>query len=140
MSDSNVNANRLLINVPVSVRWGDMDAFNHVNNSVYSTYLEEARLQWFKTFDGPWASRESAPVIAAMNINFRKPVEWPAELTVELYAGKIGRSSVVLPFRMLDRSDTSILYAEGDAVLVWTSPKLGTSIPLPDYVLRALNL
>jgi acyl-CoA thioester hydrolase len=140
MSEQNVNANLPLICVPVSVRWGDMDAFNHVNNSVYSTYLEEARLQWFKTFDGPWASRESAPVIAAMTINFRKPVEWPAELAVELFAGKIGRSSVLLPFRMLDRNDTTIVYAEGDTVLVWTSPKLGTSIPLPDYVLRALGV
>ncbi len=138
MSEVSASQQPLLIRVHVSTRWGDMDAFNHVNNSVYSTYLEEARLQWFRTFDGPWSSPESAPVIAAMTINYRKPVEWPAELSIELYAGKVGRSSVVIPFRMLDHSDASIVYAEGDTVLVWTAPKLGSSIPLPDYVLRAL--
>lgn len=140
MSEANSHPQPLLISVAVSTRWGDMDAFNHVNNSVYSTYLEEARLQWFRTFDGPWASAESGPVIAALTINYRKPVEWPTELLIELYAGKVGRSSIVIPFRMLDRGDNKIVYAEGDTVLVWTSPKLGTSIPLPDYVRRALNV
>jgi acyl-CoA thioester hydrolase len=129
----------LLIRVPVSVRWGDMDAFNHVNNSVYSTYLEEARLQWFRTFDGPWANGDAAPVVAAMTIDFRRPIEWPAEVAVELHAGRVGRSSIGLPFRMLDRRDQSIVYAEGDTVLVWTSPKLGTSVPLPEYVVYAMQ-
>lgn len=127
----------LLIRVHVSTRWGDMDAYNHVNNSVFATYLEEARLRWFQTFDGPWADDTAAPVIAAMNISFRRSIEWPAELTVELFAGRAGRSSLTMPFRMFDRGDPSILYADGDTVLVWTSPKLGTSVPLPDHVRRA---
>jgi acyl-CoA thioester hydrolase len=140
MSQPVAASQSLLISVHVSTRWGDMDAYNHVNNSVYATYLEEARLRWFSTFDRPWADDETAPVIAAMNINFRKSVEWPAELTVELFAGRVGRSSLAMPFRMFDRGDPSILYADGDTVLVWTSPRLGTSVPLPDHVRRALPL
>jgi acyl-CoA thioester hydrolase len=130
----------LLISVHVSTRWGDMDAYNHVNNSVYATYLEEARLRWFRTFDRPWTSDDAAPVIAAMNINFRRSIEWPAQLTVELFAGRAGRSSLAMPFRIFDCNDPSILYADGDTVLVWTSPKLGVSVPLPDHVRRALPL
>lgn len=130
---------RLLIRAPVSTRWGDMDAFNHVNNSVYATYIEEARLRWFRSFDGPWANADSAPVIAAMNINFRRPIEWPAELAVELLSGRVGRSSCSIAFRIVDQARADLLYADGDTVLVWTAPKLGTSIALPDYVLKALN-
>ena len=39
----------MLITAPISVCWGDMDAFGHVNNSVFATYREEARLRWFAT-------------------------------------------------------------------------------------------
>jgi acyl-CoA thioester hydrolase len=74
-----------------------------------------------------------------MTIDFRRPIEWPAEVAVELHAGRVGRSSIGLPFRMLDRRDQSIVYAEGDTVLVWTSPKLGTSVPLPEYVVYAMQ-
>ena len=43
---------RVLIRVPLAVRWRDLDAFNHVNNSKYLSYLEEARLQWMLTMPG----------------------------------------------------------------------------------------
>ena len=130
----------LLIRVPVSTRWGDMDAFNHVNNSVYSTYLEEARLRWFASIEGGWTDGDAAPVIAGMKIDFRRPVKWPAELIVELYVGRIGARSLTLPFRMIDRGDEAIVYAEGDSVLVWTSPATGSSLALPEHVRRAVTL
>lgn len=126
-----------LIRVPVTTRWGDMDALNHVNNSVYATYVEEARLRWFQTFDTPWVSAESGPVLAGMRVNFRKPILWPTELLIDLYCIRVGKSSLTLGFRMLDRADESIVYADGDSVVVWVAAASGTSTPLPGHVRRA---
>lgn len=128
---------RHLLTVPLSVRWGDMDAFNHVNNSVYATYLEEVRLRWFATLNGPWVSPEMGPVVASMRIEFRQPIEWPEELVVELLCDRVGRSSLSLPFRMVSATDASRLYAEGSTVLVWIDRKTGKSVPLPDFVQSA---
>lgn len=128
---------RHLITVPLSVRWGDMDAFNHVNNSVYATYLEEVRLRWFATLNGPWVSPDMGPVVASMRIEFRQPIEWPEELIVELFCDRVGRSSLSLPFRMVSAKDSSRLYAEGSTVLVWIDRQTGKSVALPDFVLSA---
>lgn len=130
---------KLLVRAPVTVRWGDMDAYNHVNNSVYATYVEEARLQWFRSLDSHWMGADAAPILAALNTNFRKPIEWPAEIVVELHAGRIGRSSFNASFRIVDRHAPDVLYAEGDSVLVWIDPRSGKSIALPEHVRAALG-
>lgn len=129
----------LLVRAPVTVRWGDMDAYNHVNNSVYATYVEEARLQWFRSLDPGWMGVDAAPILAALNTNFRKPIEWPAEIVVEMYAGRVGRSSFNASFRITDRNAPDVLYAEGDSVLVWIDPRSGKSIELPAIVRAALG-
>lgn len=131
-------ASKLLVRAPVTVRWGDMDAYGHVNNSVYATYVEEARLQWFRSLDAGWMGTEAAPILAALNTNFRKPVEWPAEIVVEMFAGRVGRSSFTASFRIVDRQAPEVLYAEGDSVLVWIDPRSGKSIELPAHLRAAL--
>lgn len=133
-----MSANKFLIEASVSTRWGDMDAFNHVNNSVYATYLEEARLRWFKTLQGAWQSGDAAPVVAAMTMNFRRPIEWPAQLIITLFSGRVGRSSVVMPFRMQDHDHPETVYADGETTLVWINPGTGTSTPIPEFVREAL--
>ena len=49
---------------PVALRWSDLDAFNHVNNARYLTFLEQARIEWFETLDAPWMTDEVAPAHA----------------------------------------------------------------------------
>ncbi len=130
---------KLLVRAPVTVRWGDMDAYNHVNNSVYATYVEEARIRWFSTLHPNWKSNEAAPILAALNMNFRRPIEWPAEIFVDMLAGRIGRSSFNAIFRIVDRDHPERLYAESDSVIVWMDPRSGKSIELPAHVRAALS-
>ena len=130
---------RELITVSIPVRWGDMDAFNHVNNSVYATYLEELRLRWFATIPGPWVNEEMGPVVASMRIEYRQPIEWPEELSVTMACERAGRSSMTLTFWMRSAGDTTRLYAEGSTVLVWIDRKSGKSMELPEHVRAAVS-
>lgn len=123
-----------LLRYTIHVRWSDLDAFNHVNNAVYSTYLEEARLAWLQSLDADWANASAAPVLANMQIDFRRPIRWPATVTVSLYAGRIGQSSLVLPFAIRDAEDTDLLYAEGQTTMVWIDPAGGRAVPLPEPI------
>ena len=132
-----MNEPRRLVETPISVRWGDMDAFGHVNNSVYATYLEEARLRWFDSIEGGWLDEKTAPVVAASSINFRLPIEWPAELVVDLYVERVGGSSLTLGFRMVSRDTPQKFYADGSTVLVWVERASGRPVPLPARIRNA---
>jgi acyl-CoA thioester hydrolase len=128
--------NRVLVRMPVAVRWGDLDAFNHVNNAAFLDYVQEARLTWIAGLDGAKFDEGTMPVVAAAHVNFRRQLTWPANVAVELTAGRIGHSSVTISHRITAADDRDLLYADGEAVLVWIERATGRSIPLP-AVIRA---
>ena len=128
---------RTLATIPLHVRWRDLDAFNHVNNSSYLTFLEEARLQWLRTVPGEWFSAHAMPVMAAVELHYRKPIEWPAEIDVLLSCERLGNSSTTIGNRIVDRNDHACVYADGNVVMVWVDPATGASVPLPDAIRNA---
>ncbi|WP_109126154.1 thioesterase family protein [Dyella sp. C11] len=117
---------------PIGVRWRDLDAFNHVNNSIYLTYLEEARLQWLQHVPG-WFDEHSMPVLANSEVNYRRPIEWPAQLNVELFCERLGNSSITIAHRILNAQDNA-LYSDGKVVLVWMDPSTGKPVALPQSI------
>ena len=123
-----------LIRVPLSVRWRDLDAFNHVNNSKYLSYLEEARLRWMMTLPGMGLEDSVAPVVAASNLNYRRPIGWPGEVLVELFVERVGNTSVTVGHRIVDANDGTALYCDGNVVMVWIDRETGRAAPLPEAV------
>ena len=121
----------------ISVRWRDLDAFNHVNNANYLTYLEEARLQWLNHLPGPWLDEQSMPVLAASELAYRLPIAWPAQLRVQLFCQRLGNSSMTIGHRMVDAADDQRLYSDGHVVMVWMNPATGKPVPLPAAIRAA---
>ncbi len=119
----------------LDVRWRDLDAFNHVNNGTYLSYLEEARIRWFAQLGEPWVTAEFAPVIASSTLNYREPVTYPATLEIELFGEKIGTSSVVVGHRI--KGVDGRLHCDGNVAIVWIDLASGRPRPLPDGVRRA---
>jgi acyl-CoA thioester hydrolase len=124
----------LVARVVISVRWGDMDAFNHVNNAQYLRYLEEARVQWLASIPGMSLSGPVSPVLVASNVNYRRPIEWPNEIAVELFVEKIGNSSLTMGHRMFSAADSTVLYSDGNVVMVWIDTQTGKSVRVPEAV------
>ena len=127
-------AGPILIRVPLSVRWRDLDAFNHVNNSKFLSYLEEARLRWMMTLPSPWIDDMVAPVVAAAHLGYRRPIAWPNEIVVELFVERLGTSSVTIGHRIVAADDPDTLYCDGNIVMVWIDKDSGRSAPLPEVV------
>ena len=128
-----------LIRVPMSVRWRDLDAFNHVNNSKYLSYLEEARLRWMLGVPGQGLDDHVAPVVAAAHLNYRRPIEWPAEVDVELFVERLGNTSVSIGHRIVDAKDDTVLYCDGNVVMVWIDRGTGRAAELPVAVREACS-
>ena len=123
-----------LIRTPLAVRWRDLDAFNHVNNSKYLSFLEEARLGWMMGLPGQGLDDDVAPVVAAASLNYRRPIAWPAQVVIELFVERVGNTSVTIGHRILDAGDPAVLYCDGNVVMVWIGRDSGRAAPLPDGV------
>jgi acyl-CoA thioester hydrolase len=121
----------------ISVRWGDMDSFKHVNNAQFLRYLEEARVQWLASIPGITLGDRISPVLASSNVNYRQSIEWPGDIAVELSIERIGNSSLTMGHRMVAADDASVLYSDGSVVMVWIDTQTGKSIPLPEAVRAA---
>ena len=126
-----------LFSMPLELRWRDLDAFQHVNNSNFLTYLEEARIRWFESWNGEWVNETIAPLLAAVQLNYRMPIPYPADVAVELFAEKVGNTSLTVGHRIAS-GDGATLYADGHVVMVWIDRAGGRPVPLPEAVRNAL--
>lgn len=136
--DPNQNAPAMLFRMPIDLRWRDLDAFNHVNNANFMTYVEEARIRWFESAGNDWLSNGRIPLLAAVQMNYRLPIPYPARVFVELLTQRVGNSSLTLGHRIVGEDDQ--LYADGHSVLVWIEMASGRPVPLPDAVRAAAEM
>ena len=128
---------RVLFRMTLAPRWRDLDAFNHVNNANFLTYLEEARIRWFASWGGEWVDDKIAPLLAAVQLNYRQPIPYPAAIGVELFAERVGNTSLTIGHRIASE-DGATLYADGHVVMVWIDRASGRPIPLPGVVRDAI--
>jgi acyl-CoA thioester hydrolase len=114
----------------VEIRWSDVDAYLHVNNAVYATYLEECRDEWVdRTLDG--VSDAWDFVLARVAIDFRRELRLEdKEVIVSCRLVRIGNSSIAL--REQIRTREGELAAESEAVLVARDREATASRPLTE--------
>ena len=119
--------------IPITVRWADMDSYGHVNNAVYFTYCESARMAYFDAIRLEDAKTKPSlgPALAQASLSFRRQVHHPAQLEVGARAIRIGKSSFQLDYAIFLEGDEQPA-ADGTSVVVWIDYDLGKSVPLPD--------
>jgi len=128
---------RLTFEMVIPIRWGDMDAMGHVNNTVYFRYLESLRIEWFNSIGCVPNEAAVGPIIINAFCTFIRQLEYPGDILARHYIGDVGRSTVDT-FATLERTDKpGVVYATGGATMVWTDFKAQKSLPLPDEI-RAL--
>ncbi len=120
--------------------WGDMDAFQHVNNTVYFRYFEDARIAYFAKA-GLLEQRETTglgPILASTSCNFRAPLTFPDRIhiatKVENMKSKTFNMKYLVYSERLDR-----VAAEGEGLIVFFDYTKGTSCVIPESVLSAIS-
>jgi acyl-CoA thioester hydrolase len=112
----------------VEIRWSDVDAYEHVNNAVYATYLEECRDEWVERVLGKLGDSWDF-VLARVAIDFRRELRLDDDcVVVSCGLTRIGNSSITLSEQI--RTQDGDLSAEAEAVLVARDRELGRSRPL----------
>ena len=121
-----------------AVRWGDMDAVGHVNNTLYFRYLEIVRIDWFRSLDCVPDPRGTGPLIVNAFCNFHKQLEFPCDILVKMYASDPGRSSFETWATIERTDDRGVVYASGGATTVWVDFPAQKSVPIPDWFRKHL--
>ena len=121
----------------IPIRWGDMDAMGHVNNTLYFRYIEIARLEWLYRIGGPPDPDGSGPVVVNAFCNFLRQLEFPGDILARHYVANPGRSSFDTYVTLELSYRPGLIHAEGGSKTVWTDFRAQKSVPLPDWV-RAL--
>ncbi len=116
----------------IKVRWGDMDALGHVNNTRFFQYFEDVRVGWLRATVGEsWQPDGAGPVVVHTACQFKKPVVHPATLHIDLYSAPPGRSSIETFYEVYREGDQE-LSARGQASVVWIDLSTGKPTSLPE--------
>jgi acyl-CoA thioester hydrolase len=138
--DPHQTAERRLLHIELMpIRWGDMDAMGHVNNTVYFRYMEQARITWIDAMREALKAEGAGTVVASTNCNYRKPLTYPGTVEVRLFATRVGGSSITTHYEMRMQGDDT-LFADGEATVVWINVASGKAVRVPLAVRETLGV
>jgi len=122
----------------IPIRWGDMDAMGHVNNTVYFRYMEQARISWFAALVPKGEAWQSTGIVVVnASCNYKRPITYPGTVEVRLQVGAPGGSSVPTHYEMRV-DDDPVPYADGAAVVVFVNMKTQKPARIPDGIRELL--
>ena len=124
--------------VPIDVRFRDMDSMGHVNNAVYFTYFESARIAYWRAVPGIRSRRNLDYILARAECDFRSPVTLEDELCCHVRVASFGRSSFVFEYLLRDERSGRVV-AEGRTVQVMFDYAARAGRPLDPEVRKAIE-
>ena len=132
-------AKKLVYEMRIPIRWGDMDAMNHLNNTVYFRYLETIRIDWMHSIGcQPDASGEG-PVIVNAFCNFYKQLEYPGDVLTKMYVSDPGRTTFET-WGTMERADKpGVICAAGGATTIWVDFPAQKAKTLPDWLRQVVS-
>ena len=110
-----------------NVRFRDLDGMGHVNNAVFLTYMESARIAYLTQL-GAGSNPQGSLILARMEVDFRSPVSFGEQVAVGVRPSRLGTKSFELEYEV--RADGR-LAAEGRSVLVGYDYARGESVEIP---------
>lgn len=111
------------------IRYADTDRQGHINNAVFSTFLETGRVEFLYDSQSPLAAENAVFVIASLNLKFLAEINWPGRINIGTGVMHIGNSSVTL-LQGLFQDGRCVATAE--TVIVQMNEQTRKSHPLSD--------
>lgn len=116
--------------VPITVTFRDLDALGHVNNAVYLTYFEHARIGYGLKLIGSESLTDLAFILAEATVTYLRPAHYRDELEVGVRVSEIGTKSLVMEYALYRPANGELL-ARCRTILVWYNYALQRSEPVP---------
>ena len=123
------------VTIEIPVAWGDMDAFQHLNNVIYFRYFESARIAYFDAIDmlAEMEATGVGPILAETRCRFRIPLTFPDTVAVGARVSALAPQGFMMQYAVASRRHGKIA-AEGDGRIVTLTYATGSKAPLPEPV------
>lgn len=127
------------VSISIPVAWGDMDAFNHVNNTAYFRYFESARIAYFERI-GMLAFMEEhgiGPILAHTECRFRIPLNYPDTLAADASVSELGEDRFLMQYKITSQKAQAVA-AEGTGRIVCLKYATGKKTAIPHALRSAI--
>ena len=135
----NKNLTDFPFHVNIQTRWRDLDAFGHVNNAVFATYIETARGTLFKRWSLPFDGTGKSLIVASMTINYLKQLKHPSNIIVGLKINKVGNTSFNIESYIFNEKDIENPIATSNVVIVCFDFDNQKPVPVFSQILKDYN-
>ena len=125
---------KLVFEMHLPIRWGDMDAMNHVNNTSYFRYMETCRIDWMRSIGCQPDPQGEGPVIVNAFCNFYRQLQYPGDVLIRMYASSPGRSTFETWVTMARTDQPDTIDAAGGATTIWVDFPAQKAKTLPDWL------
>lgn len=121
--------------VEIPVLWGDMDAFQHVNNVRYFRYFESARVAYFERIGALELMKEKGvgPILGSARCRFKLPLTYPDTVRVGARVPELGEDRFLMEYRVVSEQHRRVA-AEGDAMIVFFDYRGNAKASLPEEI------
>ena len=97
--------------VKIETRWRDLDAFQHVNNAEYATYIETARVDLFKRWGIKGTNEGKSIIMASLKIDYIAQLKHPSSITIGQRVSRVGSTSFDIESVIFNKNNKPICYA-----------------------------
>ncbi len=117
---------------PIEIRFSDLDAYGHVNNALFFTYLETARIKLFQQHFGAFLDSELMFLVVRAECDYLLPIELNDPLQISICTDQVRRSSFDFSYRMYDGAGK--VFAAAKTVMVCYDPKIKKPAAIPPEI------
>ena len=125
---------KLVHEMRIAIRWGDMDAMGHLNNGTYFRYMETLRIDWMYSIGCMPDPQGEGPVIVNAFCNFYRQLEYPGDVLMKMYVSDPGRTTFE-SWATMERADApGVICAAGGATTIWVDFPKQKAKTMPDWM------
>ena len=128
------------LHVEIQTRWRDLDAFGHVNNAVFVTYIENARGTLFERWNLPFDGTGQSLIVAAITIDYHQQLKHPTNIIAGQKITRIGNSSFDIESALFNKNNQQHPIATSKVVVVCFDFEKQKSIPVFKQIIKDTKL
>ena len=112
-----------------------MDAYNHLNNTAYFLYVQEARFELMRHYNLAYDGKaQSAPILLHTSFSFKKQVNYPETILIETYLVKVERKKVFLEHVVKSATHPDLIYGLCEALVMWYDFERNVTVNPPEEI------
>jgi len=126
------------VSIDIPVRWGDMDSLNHVNNTIYARWIEDARIAYLYKCMKTLKTGQLGPILARQDIKFIAPVAYPDTVKIGVRVEQILDDRIILETKMWSHNSEKVVSLSHSTVMAYDLVKKQKAY-VPEQWIKNIN-